>query len=262
MAELPIENPPRLLAFSVCDDVRVEQFGKLILIGYYGVGISVPRLPVTLPKLSFLAQFAYFTEQWSVSVRLMTPSNTVLLEASDVAVDIRKDAGIPPEFRQNYLFFQVVPMPLNEQGVYKVFFRFSGIPELQVNFYVGLQNASETPSLPEEFRTLPPTRRLEYGILSRMLQYNAHEGWPATIPTIRQLLGPLIPNYQDEQGVEAIKRLASNNSLAAQKWDVGAGRFRSYEEYEGNDLEFFYKGDFKLLRTPYTEVRLEEYAKS
>src|SRR5204863_9459139 len=120
---------PRLVAFGVCDDVRFEQFGKLILIGYYGVGISVPRLPVTLPKLSFLAQFAYFTQERSVSVRLLTPSNTVLLEASDVEIGMRKDAGIPPEFRQNYLFFQVVPMPLNEQGVYKVFFRFSGMPE-------------------------------------------------------------------------------------------------------------------------------------
>jgi len=259
---LPADNPPRLIAFSVCDDVRVEQFGKLILIGYYGVGISVPRLPATLPKLSFLAQFAYFTESWSVSVRLMTPSNTVLLEASDVTIDVRRDSGIPPDFRQNYLFFQVVPMPLNEQGVYKVFFKFSGIPELQVNFYVGLQNASDTPSLPREFQTLPPTSRLEYAILSRTLQYNPHEGWPTSIPSIRQLLASLIPNYQDVQAVEAIKRLASNESLLVQKWDIGAGRFKGYDEYAGDDVEFFYKGNFRLKRTPNTEVRLEEFSKA
>jgi hypothetical protein len=257
-----MENPPRLIAFSVCDDVRVEQFGKLILIGFYGVGLSIPRLPVTLPKLSFLAQFAYFTEQFSVSVRLMTPSNTVLLEASEMAVYVRKDTGIPTEFRQNYLFFQLVPMPLNEQGVYKVFFKFSGTPEILVNFYVGLQNASETPSLPKDFRRLAPTQRLEYEILSRILQYDAHEGWPTTIPLIRQFLSPGIPNYQDEQAVEAIKRLASNGSLAVRKWDAVASRFKNYEEYGGNDIDFFYKGDFKLQRTPYTEVRVEEYART
>jgi len=102
------------------------------------------------------------------------------------------------------------------------------------------------------FAICRPTRKLELSILERILQYDSHEGWPTTVPTMRPFLSPLIPNYQDEQAVEAIKRLLSNNSLTAQEWDPVAGRFRAYSEYQGNDVEFFYKGDFRLQRTEQT----------
>jgi hypothetical protein len=37
----------------ICDDIRVENVGKLILIGIYMGKITVPHVPVVLPSLAF-----------------------------------------------------------------------------------------------------------------------------------------------------------------------------------------------------------------
>jgi len=128
---------PQLVSFGVCDDVRFEQFGKLTLIGFYGQGIRVAKLPTVLSKLAFFAFFSYFEEPSTVSVRLLSPSGIVVLEAQNVQLVIdTQERNLPQEFRQNLLFFQVVPMQLNESGTYRVSFQFQGHPEITANFHV------------------------------------------------------------------------------------------------------------------------------
>jgi hypothetical protein len=41
----------------VCDDVRIENNGKMIIIGLYQDTMTVPQLPFALPSLSFFAVF-------------------------------------------------------------------------------------------------------------------------------------------------------------------------------------------------------------
>lgn len=43
----------------ICDDVRVEVNGKLIIIGLYTPNILIPQLPFVLPSLSFLQFYTY-----------------------------------------------------------------------------------------------------------------------------------------------------------------------------------------------------------
>jgi len=45
--------PVSIQATLICDDLRVEQSGKLILIGVYTPNIIVPQIPFTFPGLAF-----------------------------------------------------------------------------------------------------------------------------------------------------------------------------------------------------------------
>jgi hypothetical protein len=128
---------PRLISFGVCDDVRFEQFGKLTLVGYYGQGIRLSKLPAILPKLAVFAFFSYFADPKTVSVRLLSPSGFVIVDATNVPIIIDTEArGVPEEFRQNVLFFQIVPMQLNEKGTYQVHFNFENLTEVRAGFHV------------------------------------------------------------------------------------------------------------------------------
>ena len=41
----------------VCDDVRREDNGKLIVVGMYTPGITLPKFPFRLSKLTFVSYF-------------------------------------------------------------------------------------------------------------------------------------------------------------------------------------------------------------
>jgi hypothetical protein len=45
--------PVSIVATLVCDEVRVEHNGKLILLGVYTPNILVPQIPFTFPILTF-----------------------------------------------------------------------------------------------------------------------------------------------------------------------------------------------------------------
>src|SRR5215813_3986773 len=105
MVEHEPSGIPHLITFAVCDDVRFEQFGKLTLIGFYGQGIRLAKIPAVLPKLAFFAFFSYFREPNTVSVKLLSPSGFVLLDATNIQMVIdAEQRGIPENFRQNLLF--------------------------------------------------------------------------------------------------------------------------------------------------------------
>ena len=45
------KNLPKLIDWMICDDIRVEDNGKTIIIGIYHDNILVPSLPFIMPKL-------------------------------------------------------------------------------------------------------------------------------------------------------------------------------------------------------------------
>jgi hypothetical protein len=147
-------SPPRLVSFDICDDIRPEQSGKLTLVGYYGRAIRVGSLPATLSKLCFLAQFEPLAEGLSVDIRVMSPSGAVLLNAEKLRVVIPDQSHlVPKEFRHTLLLLQIVPMPINEEGVYRADFAFSDSSTITTSFYVAadpsLVKNTESNSKPE-----------------------------------------------------------------------------------------------------------------
>jgi len=55
----------------MCDDIRREDNGKLLLIGVYGQSIAVPQFPATLPSLVFFQGLESDRPgSWTVRMRL------------------------------------------------------------------------------------------------------------------------------------------------------------------------------------------------
>jgi hypothetical protein len=128
---------PRLLNFAVCDDIRAERENKITLIGYYGRSIVVGNIPGLLPKLCFLAQFGLFSNPVHVTFRVLSPSGVVLIHAPEVEVPLPSESSlVPEEYRNTQLVFQIAPMQVPEQGVYRVEFRFSDSRIVDAAFYV------------------------------------------------------------------------------------------------------------------------------
>ena len=131
-------NPvPGLAHFAVCDDVRAEQSGKVTLVGLYGRSIRTGRIPAALPKLCFLAEFELLTQPMVLSLRVISPSGMVMLEAKNIKmVHADQHVSIPKEYRYSQLIFQIAPMPLQEEGVYRVDFAFVDGPTIHADFFV------------------------------------------------------------------------------------------------------------------------------
>lgn len=158
MSSQPLSVVPRLSTFSVCDDVRAEQGGKLTIVGFYGKSIRVPAIPVTMPKLCFFAQFE--PPSWrpgNMRVRLVSPSGSLMLETPNINVPTPEEASvIPVEYRQANVVFQFAPMTFNEEGVHFVEYEFSGLPPYRLQFFVGAD-----PALAASLVSLVPPPRAE-----------------------------------------------------------------------------------------------------
>jgi hypothetical protein len=85
----------------------------------------------------------------------------------------------------------------------------------------------------------------------------------AFIGNLVQFVVLTVPDCRDTEVVNALKRLHPRY-LKLDKWeDVPAQRFRSYDEYAGNDGEFFYRGDIRMELTehgqPYFEALSNQF---
>jgi hypothetical protein len=64
--------------------------------------------------------------------------------------------------------------------------------------------------------------------------------------------------------VDGMIRLHADGHLRLRKWVLSLQRFVEYEEFDAGDVEFFHRGDFRLLITPqgrpYHEALLIEAA--
>jgi hypothetical protein len=80
-----------------------------------------------------------------------------------------------------------------------------------------------------------------------------------SLPSLNQWVTRTISDCTHLELVHALKRLHPK-FIGLEKWDgsIPPGRFRSYEEYRGNDEEFFYRAEFRIEVTaegrPYSEA--------
>ena len=80
-------NPTRILpdlqCALICEDVRQEANGNLILIGVINL-IRVPQLPITAGRLCFFNRWTAGLGQFIESVRLIAPDQTTVLRKNEV----------------------------------------------------------------------------------------------------------------------------------------------------------------------------------
>ena len=74
---------PDLQASLLCEDIRQEASGNLILVGVINL-IRVPQLPVTAFKLFVYNRWTAGVGQFTESVRLVGPDQTTVLRKGDV----------------------------------------------------------------------------------------------------------------------------------------------------------------------------------
>lgn len=74
---------PDLQASLLCEDIRQETSGNLILIGVLNL-IRVPQLPVTAFKLFVFNRWTAGVGQFTETVRLVGPDSTTVLRKGDV----------------------------------------------------------------------------------------------------------------------------------------------------------------------------------
>ena len=74
---------PDLQASLLCEDIRQEATGNLILIGVINL-IRVPQLPVTAFKLFIFNRWTAGVGQFTESVRLVAPDQTTVLRKGEV----------------------------------------------------------------------------------------------------------------------------------------------------------------------------------
>lgn len=137
MSSQQANSSAQLLYFATCDDIRAEEGGKITLVGLYGRGVRLPRMPATLPKLCFLAQFLFITDPKVLTLRVISPRGTVLFEARDLkTAPSDEKTTVPKEYRPSQLIVQIAPMPLNEEGRYRVDFMLPNGPTIETDFFV------------------------------------------------------------------------------------------------------------------------------
>jgi len=74
---------PDLQCALICEDVRQEANGNLILIGVINL-IRVPQLPITAGRLCFFNRWTAGLGQFVESVRLIAPDQTTILRKNEV----------------------------------------------------------------------------------------------------------------------------------------------------------------------------------
>ena len=74
---------PDLQCALICEDVRQEANGNLIIIGVINL-IRVPQLPVTAAKLCFFVRWTAGLGKFMESVRLIAPDQTTVLRKNEV----------------------------------------------------------------------------------------------------------------------------------------------------------------------------------
>jgi hypothetical protein len=76
-------NQPKLLDVIVCDEVRQESNGKLLILGMYLDNMGVPVVPFTLPVLTFLCKWRFDRGRLPAGrFRVLAPSGAVVRESA------------------------------------------------------------------------------------------------------------------------------------------------------------------------------------
>jgi len=109
---------PDLIDVIICDEVRQESNGKLLIIGMYLDNMGVPKVPFTHPGLTFLCKWKF--QQGHVPAgkfRLLGPSRKTLREGGFSTGKVDDDAA---GLILTTLRFQ--PFQVDELGEYRLVF--------------------------------------------------------------------------------------------------------------------------------------------
>jgi hypothetical protein len=83
---------PDLQCSLLCEDVRQEVTGNLILIGVVNF-IRVPQVPITAARLLFFNRWTAGVGEFTQSLRLVAPDQTTLLARNDVKFSLNDASG-------------------------------------------------------------------------------------------------------------------------------------------------------------------------
>lgn len=104
---------PDLQCSLVCDDVRQEATGNLILIGVISV-VRVPQTPITAARLLVVDRWCAGVGQFTETVRLMAPDGVTALREAKVKFALQD----PNQNTTNVTFFQ--NLEFKTPGTYSV----------------------------------------------------------------------------------------------------------------------------------------------
>jgi hypothetical protein len=115
-------HQPQLIDVMICDDVRQEVTGKLVIVGMYLDNIGVPHLPFSLPTLTFLCKWRVEGGPLpSGELEVVAPSNQVLHR-----VTLRPPDGAAPATGSILTPIQIQPFIIGECGQHRLLFRSEG----------------------------------------------------------------------------------------------------------------------------------------
>ena len=120
-----IVRPYRVRSWLICDDVRIENNGKYILVGVYSGDIVLRKpLPVTLAMLAFWIQLDLQKANYgSYELRLLDPQKRQ-------AAQFRGSARFTRADEPGVLICLTGPITLSNYGSYNVEFGIDGPPQL------------------------------------------------------------------------------------------------------------------------------------
>jgi len=99
---------------------------------------------------------------------------------------------------------------------------------------------------------------IEHQILKLVLQHSDHLGYPTRLSDLSAFFRRTLPDIEDRELVDALKRLRQGERLTLCKYVNGQEPCRQYPSEISSDDEFFYRGDMRLRRTPTTDPYFQE----
>jgi len=124
----------------MCDEVRIENNGKFIILGVYTPDMAVPQFPAVIPMLTFALWLDYTLPgqyQFDASVTHLE-SGTMIARAMGGIGVAKAGTGLVP--------IRFSPVQFTQAGVYTFSIRFMNENEILHQFSVGLPPAPTLPA--------------------------------------------------------------------------------------------------------------------
>lgn len=130
----------------MCDEVRVENNGKFIILGVYTPDMSVSQFPATIPLLTFVMWLEYaLPGQYQFDARITH------LETGTLVAQAMGGMGVPKP-GVGLIPIRFSPVQFTQAGAYTFSMRFQNENEILHQFSVGLPPA---PTLSTGLRGIP-----------------------------------------------------------------------------------------------------------
>jgi len=114
---MPVEHTYTI----VCDDIRREDNGKLIVLGMYIGTLTVPMLPFVFPTLTVVSLFKGDKPEsfsWRLSIQNLESNHQLVAEARGFATVPAPGPGVMP--------VKFAGLPVTQAGAYNIVFEIEG----------------------------------------------------------------------------------------------------------------------------------------